>query len=88
MTLQKFAYEYCDGLYTPGLQEEYQCSGWHTLRKMVAEGIEPDEENMAVFHMNLRPLLIEYWQQIKKLPIQPECLIFVGMGTIIEDVVM
>jgi len=75
MTLQQFAHEYCDGMYTPGLPEELQCSGWHALRKMVADAIEPNEENLAVFHPLLRPFIEGYWNRIKKLeiekPVQP-----------------
>ena len=70
MTLQQFAHDYLDGMYTYGLPDELQCSGWHTLRKMVAEGIDPTEENLSVFHPNLRPFIDKYWSGIKTLRIQ------------------
>ena len=36
-----FCYMHCDGLYEPKLPLEAQCTGYHQLKKMIAENITP-----------------------------------------------
>lgn len=69
MSLQNFAEKYCDRLYDSRIEEAYQSSGWHALKRMVERKTKPDELNMQIFHPNLRVLLIENWSKIENLSI-------------------
>jgi|688.fasta_scaffold17891_6 hypothetical protein len=40
-TFNEFCHKYCDGLYEPRLSEDKQCTGYHTLKRMVKENITP-----------------------------------------------
>lgn len=40
-TLAEFAYKYMDGLYTPQMPFDSQCSGYYALHQMVVNSIEP-----------------------------------------------
>ena len=67
MTLETFAEQYCDQMYTPGIPEEHQCTGYKTLKAMVESKQEPSEENLRAFHPNLRVLIVKHWDSIKEL---------------------
>ena len=41
MTFKEFCAEYLDNVYTYGIPEEEQCTGYLELKKMIVEGIEP-----------------------------------------------
>lgn len=40
-TFNDFCYKICDGLYTPGLPDDMQCTGYLQLKKMVIDNITP-----------------------------------------------
>lgn len=40
-TFNEFCIEFCDNLYTPGLSDELQCTGYIQLKKMIIENITP-----------------------------------------------
>jgi len=41
ITFDQFCHEYCDGLYTPDLPRDKQCTGYNLLLKMINENITP-----------------------------------------------
>ena len=40
-SFQKFCYKTCDGLYTPGIPDKNQSTGYLLLKKMIKENITP-----------------------------------------------
>jgi len=70
-TLQEYANYYLDELYDPRFPEIAQCSGWHILLKMVKFNITPfmneKTTNLYGLHENLRTVIIQDWDNIKKL---------------------
>lgn len=67
ITLEKFAEKYLDRIYTPGILEENQSSGWRQLSKLVKEKATLTEENLRPFHPLTRDFLSENWENIKNL---------------------
>lgn len=68
--------EYCQyvlNIYTPGLPDESQCSGYLRLKEMVKNQEQPyfneleigQPHNLHAFHVNLRSHLISCWDKIK-----------------------
>lgn len=67
LTLNQFAEKYCDGLYDSRFKDSEQCSGWKKLKELVARGTEINDNDLFMFHPNLRPYLKDNWGIIKQL---------------------
>jgi len=67
MTLEKYAEERLDRLYSPRVPEESQASGWHKLKSMVQNGLIPNQDDLLFFHPLLRDIIISEWVFIKTL---------------------
>ena len=72
MSLEEFAEKHLDRMWTPGLPEESQCSGWKCLKRMVLNSEELTEWNLVPFHSNLKPFLIANWEEILKIRINSQ----------------
>ena len=67
-------------IYTRGIPEENQCSGYHILKNLVKNNEEPyyhkleidQPTNLQWIHYVLRPYIIEYWDYIKSLKFENE----------------
>lgn len=70
MTLQEFAANCLDRMYTPGIREKDQASGWKWLKHMVLNDLYPVEDNLIPFHVLIRPVLEKHWDIIKTLKVE------------------